>query len=447
MVWHDKVVWQEGMFLRAQHFQQQDRHNAHQLQARTSPLRPHPWGLTEMSIDRDLLAAGRFALSTASGVLEDGTPFSIPNGADAPMPLDLPEGTRDAVIYLALPLYQDGNAEVSAHNDGHESMRARYAMRSFSASDTHSDGTIAADLDIGRLRLRYLLETSERAGYSCLGLVRIKEVQTDRGVLLDKHYIPPCLRLSAASQLSSVATELVGMLGMRGDVLAARLGQPSASGVAAVNDLLLLQVINRLQPLMAHWADAGNVHPEELFSALVQMAGELATFTAADKRASVFPAYRHDDLQRSFAPVIADLRRSLSAVLETNAVAIPLREPKFDIHVGMLPDRGLLRSSKFVVAVSADIPDERLRRLFPNKAKIGAVEQIRELVNVSLAGIAASPLPVAPRQIPFRANSCYFELDRGSPHWQQMKNSGGFGIHIPAEEFPNLRVELWAIKA
>jgi type VI secretion system protein ImpJ len=28
MVWHDKVVWQEGMFLRAQHFQQQDRHAA-----------------------------------------------------------------------------------------------------------------------------------------------------------------------------------------------------------------------------------------------------------------------------------------------------------------------------------------------------------------------------------------------------------------------------------
>ena len=38
MVWHDKVVWQEGMFLRAQHFQQQDRHFEHLLQARTAPL-------------------------------------------------------------------------------------------------------------------------------------------------------------------------------------------------------------------------------------------------------------------------------------------------------------------------------------------------------------------------------------------------------------------------
>ena len=60
-----KIVWSEGLFLRPQHFQQQDRHAAHQLEARVAPLRPHPWGIEELSIDRDLLAAGRFALSSA----------------------------------------------------------------------------------------------------------------------------------------------------------------------------------------------------------------------------------------------------------------------------------------------------------------------------------------------------------------------------------------------
>ena len=54
MHWHDRVVWQEGMFLRAQHFQQQDRHAEHRLEARTAPLRPHPWGVTELALDRDV---------------------------------------------------------------------------------------------------------------------------------------------------------------------------------------------------------------------------------------------------------------------------------------------------------------------------------------------------------------------------------------------------------
>jgi type VI secretion system protein ImpJ len=54
-------------------------------------------------------------------------------------------------------------------------------------------------------------------------------------------------------------------------------------------------------------------------------------------------------------------------------------------------------------------------------------------------------LPVAPRQLPFYAGATYFELDRASPHWQQMQNSGGFAIHVSGD-FPNLRLELWAIR-
>ena len=446
MVWHNKVVWQEGMFLRAQHFQQQDRHMEHLLQARAAPLRPHPWGVTELSIDRDLLGAGRFALSGAAGVMEDGTPFAIPDTADAPLPLDLPEGTRNAVVYLALPLRQAGSPEVALAGAGAEAMRSRHTLRSFEAFDTHSDSTLAADLSIGRLRMRYMLETEERAGYACLGLARIVEVQADRRVILDDRFIPPCLRLPAATVLNNLVAELVGLLGQRGEALAARLGQPGARGVADVADFLLLMTTNRWQPLLAHWADAGNLHPETLFSGLVQLAGELATFTAPDKRATAYPAYRHDDLQRSFAPVVADLRRSLSAVLETNAVAIPLQDRKFGVRVGAITDRNLLRASQFVLTVAADIPGEQLRRLFPNQVKIGAVEHIRELVNVALPGIAVRPLPVAPRQIPFNAGATYFELDRNSPHWQQMQTSGGFAIHVSGE-FPNLAMELWAIRA
>jgi len=79
MTWTNRVVWQEGMFLRAQHFQQQDRWLEMMVRARTAALRPHPWGVVEMMIDRDLLTTGRFALSSAVGVFEDGTPFAIPS--------------------------------------------------------------------------------------------------------------------------------------------------------------------------------------------------------------------------------------------------------------------------------------------------------------------------------------------------------------------------------
>ena len=50
MTWSNRVVWLEGMFLRAQHFQQQDRWLEALVRDRTAALRPHGWGLTEGAI-------------------------------------------------------------------------------------------------------------------------------------------------------------------------------------------------------------------------------------------------------------------------------------------------------------------------------------------------------------------------------------------------------------
>jgi type VI secretion system protein ImpJ len=132
-------------------------------------------------------------------------------------------------------------------------------------------------------------------------------------------------------------------------------------------------------------------------------------------------------------------------VIEQTAIQIPLQKRAYGVQVGPIVDRGILRSSSFVLAVQADVPTETLRRLFPSQVKIGAVEHIRELVNVALPGIAVRPLPVAPRQLPFYAGATYFELDRNSTHWKELQSSGGFAVHVSGD-FPSLNIELWAIR-
>ncbi len=442
MSWTNRVVWAEGMFLRSQHFQQQDRWLEAFVRGRAAALRPHSWGLTQMTLDKDLLGTGRFAVAAASGVFEDGTPFSLPGETDHPPPFEVPDNTRGVLVHLALPIRQSGAVEIAAA-DG--SAEGRYKAQSFEAYDTHSASPQAAEILVGRLKLRYLLESEERAGYLCIPVARIMEVSADKRVTLDENWMPPALVCSAVPPLAGLITEFAGMINQRGEALAGRVNAPGARGVAEVSDFMLLQAINRWQALLRHWADAANIHPETLYAAYVEMAAEFATFTDVNRRPGTYPGYRHEDLQRSFAPVVADLRRSLSAVIETNAMAIALQERRHGLHVGAILDRNVLRAASFVLSVQADVPTETMRRLFPAQVKIGAVEQIRELVNVALPGIAVRPLPVAPRQIPFYAGASYFELDRNSPHWQQMQTSGGFAIHVSGE-FPNLRMELWAIK-
>ena len=175
------------------------------------------------------------------------------------------------------------------------------------------------------------------------------------------------------------------------------------------------------------------------------MAGELATFTAAAKRAPDFPLYRHDDLAGTFAPIIRVLRDALTKVLVERAIAIDIEERKYGFRVALLTDRSLLGQANFVLAANAKVNSEILRSRFPAQFKVAPVEQIPQLVKLALPGIALRPLPQAPREIPYHAGFTYFELDRSSEFWKQLETSGGFGMHFGGE-FPGLELEFWAIR-
>jgi type VI secretion system protein ImpJ len=449
MTWDSKIVWSEGMFLRTQHFQQQDRYIERLVRGRTENLRPHPWGVSSLAIDRSLLTTGRFALAEGVGVFPDGTPFAIPEAADHPPPLELSENTRNTVVYLTLPVRQPGGREFGDKN--RDGAITRYEASEFEAVDAVAGAESRAQLRVGKLRLRYALEDADRSGYFSIGLARIAEVRPDKNVALDEDFIAPCLNCGCQQPLQRFLEELSGLFHVRGEELAARLEQSGGSkGVADFADFVLLQAVNRYEPLLAHFAaDSGQLHPESFYARAVEIAGELATFASRTKRASRFSGYRHDDLQRSFAPVIADLRQLLSATLLQTAVHIALQLRPYGIRVAVIENRDLLAFASFVLAVRAEMPIARLQQTFPRHVKIGPVEQIAQLVNSALPGVEVRSLAVAPRQLPYKASTCYFELDRSGPFWKQLQRpggSGGLAIHVPSSgELPDVELDLWAI--
>jgi type VI secretion system protein ImpJ len=443
MSWNNKVIWAEGLFLRPHHFQQHDRYLENLIDARCGGIQPYGWGVSELELNRNLLAMGKVALVAARGILPDGTPFSIPGDDQPPVPLEVPENVHNQVVYLAIPVRQPGTPETYAQPtpDG----MVRFLTGELELKDNNASDQSPATVQVGRLHLRLLLDQHNRDGYACTGIARIVECKADKTVLLDEEFMPSALDFKAAGKLGGFVTELHALLRHRAEALAARVSTSGRGGVAEIADFMLLQLVNRLEPLAAHLATMSGLHPESLYRLLLPIAGELATFTTQAKRAPGFPPYRHEDLQASFTPVMAALRQSLSMVLEQNAIPIPLEERKYGIRVAAITDRKLLTQAAFVLAVNAQVSPEVLRSRFPAQTKIGSVEQIRELVNLALPGIGLRPLPVAPRQIPYHAGYTYFELDRGSQYWKQLEQSGGFAMHI-AGEFPGLELEFWAIK-
>jgi type VI secretion system protein ImpJ len=442
MYWNSKVVWSEGMLLQQQHLQQQDRYWRNYIESRCG-RRPAGWGFFRLELDEHQLALGKLALLACEGIMPDGTPLSLPADDDLPLALDIPEDARDAVVVLALPLIRPGAPEAGAGAPDDEHVRYR------PVECTVRDNNVADDqeavMHVGRLRLRLALREEVGQGYVSVGVARVVERRADNTVVLDRSYCPPALDCRAAPRLARFMDELVGLLGQRGAALANRLTRPHAHGAAEIADFLLLQLVNRAEPLYRHLSAMGGVHPGDLYRELIQLAAELSCFTSGDKRAPIFPPYRHDDLDATFQPLMDNLRRALSSVLDPQAIAIALEGDRFGTRVGRIPEAALLRTASFVLAVSADMPPDALWASLPAQLKVGPVEKIHDLVTLQLPGITVRPLPVAPRQLPFHAGRSYFALDATSELWTELATSAGIALHL-AGDFPEISLELWAIR-
>jgi type VI secretion system protein ImpJ len=449
MSWNNKVIWSEGMLLQPQHLQQHDRYVRAQIDARCAALRPYAFGFSELAIDAAQLKLGRIALTACAGVLPDGSPFRLPEDDDLPLPLAVPEDARDLTVVLALPVARRGVPEAAhaaqAEGAGGHDGFARHRIAETEVLDSNDGALGAALVQVGKLQLRLAFERDVAHAHTSLGIARIVERRTDNSIVLDAAYAPPCLDYRVSRRLCGFVDELTGLMHQRADALAARLAQPAATGAAEIADFLMLQVLNRAEPLFAGIASTTGLHPHDLHQHALQLAGELATFSQAGKRPAAFPAYRHERLDETFTPLIDALRAALSSVMDPHAVPIALEERKYGLRVAIVPDRELYASANFVLAVKADIAPAALLNGFPQQAKLAPVERIRDLVNLQLPGIALRALPVAPRQLPFHAGFTYFELERGGELWRQFATSAGIALHV-AGDFPGIGFELWAIR-
>jgi type VI secretion system protein ImpJ len=444
MTWQNKVLWTEGMFLQPQHFQQQDRATTRQVHARVSAGIGFGAGFSTLQLDRAALEQGSFAIASASGVLPDGTPFDIPGTDAAPPALKVPADVRDEIVMLAVALSRPGVAESDVEG-GNSSMPPRYLSADVEVADAEAVSLRQAPIQVGRLNLRLVLARDTNEGYTSLGTARIRELTSGGPVALDDGYVAPMLHAPAHPILDGYLRELIGLLHQRGDTLASLLAQPGRAGVGEIADFLFLQTINRHEPLFAHARRLTVLHPERLYAMCLQLAGELASYREA-RRPPAYPDYLHDDLASCFRPVMADLRLSLSAVIERRAIPIELQLRKYGVRVAIISDVELQRNASFVLAASAQMPTETLRARLPALAKIGPAEQIRAIVVDQVYGIALRAMPVAPPGIPYHAGFAYFELEtRGSDLWKQLETSGGLAIHI-AGDFPGLELELWAVR-
>ncbi|MBP5126042.1 MULTISPECIES: type VI secretion system baseplate subunit TssK [Pseudomonas] len=438
-----KVIWQEGMLLRPQHFQHNDRYFDHQLKTRTQLLGSYTWGFLGLEIDLQYLNMGKLVISHAEGILPDGSLFALGDSSE-PLALDVPANTSKTSVYLALPLVTGNHIE--ARRAEQADVLARYITYETQVADSNADDDSSSQISCGRPDFRLLLgEQQSDQAYVKLKVCEIQGSNAEGVISLDSEFFPTFIQTHASPYLLSCLKEVISMLAHRGDTIAERIRSNGKVGGAEVGDFMMLQLINRTEVLLRHYLDLQQVHPEELYRSLLTMLGDLSTFSSESKRPRLDTRYQHSDQGASFRSLMDAIRQVLSMVLEQHAIELLLQERQYGILVAALNDHTLLESSSFVLAVSANCDAEELRHRLPAHLKVGPVENIRQLVNLHLPGIKVKPLSVAPRQIPFHSSKTYFILEFSAQELTQLERSGGFAFHVSGE-FSELELKFWAIR-
>jgi type VI secretion system protein ImpJ len=422
----NKVVWSEGLFLRTQHFQQQDRYTEGLVRGALQAAPLQSFGFRSLTLDKPALDAGRVSIASAAGIFQDGTPFFIPETMSAPAPVPI-RSDMSGLVSLAIPVEKPGAATIDpAHADAAGS---RYRGVIQSVRDAVRGGAEPEELEVARLAARLILPGEDAAGYVALPVARVDGLRAEGSVALSDGYLAPALCLQAVPWYAGLAQEVVTGLDRIGEAH----GKLVLGGAGrSIENLLLLELANTARPRIAHMLAQNLHHPSELFMELAGLAGRMATYGSSSRRLSDLPTYDHLDPQPAFA-ALADTLRSLMLSLrhvEPKSRALQVARHAQNIWKVRIDNPDILKTSRIVLRVGSDMSDESLRRIFVDQATVGAADAFEKLWKSRLPGIALKPLHSQPREIPYDGERLCLELDQKSEHFAQLTDAPGFVIGV-----------------
>ena len=438
------VIWTKGTFLSPQHLQLQDRFLENLLQFHLETLSFRPWGFRTLQISQESLAAGAFAVSSASGLLPDGLLFDIPNSDAAPAPRQLadcfePDQTSTE-LYLAIPHYRERGLNVA--NSAREGGGSRYraAVELFRDENT---GLAEKPVQVAHKNLRLLAEGETLDGYSALKVGRV--VRSEAGTFhLDPRFVPPLVNFNASDYLVAIARRLVEILTARSSGIAGMRRQKNQSladfTAADIANFWLLYTVNNAFPVFRHLFETRGGHPEMLYAAMLSLAGSLTTFST-DIHPRDLPNYDHDDLGACFTELDEKLRMLLETVVKSNFVSLPLKLIQPNIYGTAIDNDKYLTNTKMDLAVVAEASQADIVSKVPGLVKVCSASHIDHLVRQALPGVPLTYLSSPPSAIPVKMNYQYFSLNQSGVAWEAIGRARNLAAYVPGD-LPNPQLEL-----
>lgn len=442
-----KVLWGEGLFLRPQHFQQQDQYHEHRLHENVKLVHPYAWGVNQLKVDQEALASNVLRVLTLSVRFQDGELYDAPGADELPEAVDLSQlqqSQQCVTYYAALPAFKPfgGNFEPP----GQATNSARFVQTNEDTPDlfTHS---VQAQLAYLKKAVRLVAEFESRDSYIHFPLLRVRRTSTG-GFELDEAFVAPSISIGAAPLLSQQLRSLLDALQAKVSALYDHHREPSRNAIqyqsGDMASFWLLHAASSAYALLAHHFHHPALHPERLHQQLMGVAGSLMTFSRTWTLADL-PPYQHNDPGPGFSKLYLIIRELLNTVISSKYFAIELALVRASYYIGKLDSGKIDEGTTFYIAVSANVPALELVDLVPLRFKVGAPDDVEKFVLAALPGVRLQYAPQLPVAVPIRPDTCYFMLEKG-PMYERMCQAQSISIYVPTG-VQDLKLELVAVNA
>lgn len=448
MIQSPKILWGEGLFLRPQHFQQQDAYHEWRLAQMSRLLHPYAWGVRHIKVDLDALQTGLLRLLELQVVLPDGELFNAPAEDELPPPVALSsltqDGAGDALFHLAMaPVRSSGTNMASTPDEADTAVR--YFRSPIQSADAFTDA-VAAELVVLRKSARLLPDSAPRAHLVTLPLVRLRKTSTG-GFELDGRFMPPSLSIQSSPALFLNLRRLLDVLQAKVDALYGMHREPSKNIIefrsGDVASFWLLHTASAAFAGLSHLSRHAALHPERLFEKLLELAGALMTFSKSFTLADL-PAYDHGNPGPGFTRLDQIVRELLETVISTRYFAITLNETQPSFHLGRLDAEQITPQTQLYLGVSATMAPAELVEVVPQRFKIGAPDDVEKLVLSAMPGVRLVHAPQVPAAVPVRPGSYYFSLEPRGMLYERMLQAHALTVYAPSG-LQDLRLELVAV--
>lgn len=445
---HRRVLWGEGLFLRPQHFQRQDVFHDARLRQASADLHPYAWGLKRIRVDTGALSNGTFRLTQLSLVFPDGEAFDAPDPEALPDAVSLehlPDNTQATVIHAAMAPLQDYNGNLGVDTEAANGRLHRFVKNEQNAADLFTDAGDAEIAFLGK-SVRLLTDDKPRDEYVSLPIARIERSSTG-GFELDESFVPPSLTIDSSAEMLQQLRRLLDALQAKVDALYGHHREPAKNLVefrsGDIASFWLLHTASSAFAQLSHFLNNSRLYPERLFERMLQLAGELMTFST-QYALNDLPAYDHSAPGPAFDRLHRIIRDLLEAVISERYFHIPLAETKPSYYAGQLNSDRIDDRTEFYLCVGADLSPAELVEVVPIRFKVGAPDDVEKCVLSALPGIKLTHTPQVPAAVPVRAGQSYFALSTSGPLYERMLKSGSVMIYVP-NGIRELKLDLVAV--